>query len=141
VPVRGRTIAAWLLGLYALGLLVVLLAPTGDVPGYLLTRAASAAYRMGAPESWLAPERFEFVANVLVVVPAAGLASIVWPRLRWTQWTAYGFVASFSVETLQALVILDRSATFSDVVANTLGGLIGAALVAVVRRMRVRADA
>jgi hypothetical protein len=136
--VRGRTIAACLLGLYAVALLVGLLAPTGDLPSYVLTRAAIDAHRLGVPESLLAVERFEFIANVLVVVPAAGLASIVWPRLRWTQWTAYGFVASFSVEALQALVITARSATFSDVVANTLGALIGAAFVAVVRRMRVR---
>ena len=45
-----------------------------------------------------------------------------------------GFAASFVVEVAQALVLDTRAATHSDVVANTLGTLVGAAARAAVAR-------
>ncbi|MGB0101357.1 MAG: VanZ family protein, partial [Nocardioides sp.] len=68
--------------------------------------------------------------------PVAALGSLIWSRLTWQEWTAYAFVGAGLVELTQGLLLPDRSATFSDVVANTLGGLIGAAVVAVVRQGR-----
>jgi VanZ family protein len=42
------------------------------------------------------------------------------------EWTAIGFLAAMFVELFQAFVLPGRTATFSDIVANTLGALLGA---------------
>ncbi|NHC23869.1 hypothetical protein G6553_11880 [Nocardioides sp. IC4_145] len=44
------------------------------------------------------------------------------------------FVGSAGVELVQAFLLPARSATYVDIVANTAGGLLGAAAVAVLRR-------
>lgn len=67
----------------------------------------------------------------------SALGALVWRRTNWRDWTAYGFVISFGVEAVQALFLPHRSATFSDVVANTLGGLLGGLLGALVSRLVV----
>ena len=132
---RGRVVAACLLVLYAVVLAYVLLVPDGNVPSSLIARAAEIARSAGAPEQLLVQYRFEFFANVMIVVPAAGLAAIAWPRRDWTFWTTYGFVGSLAVETIQAVLLTGRQATYVDVVANTLGALTGAVLVGLVRRL------
>ena len=48
------------------------------------------------------------------------------PRHHWANWVVYGFVLSCAVELVQGLVLPPRSAQFEDVVANTLGALVGA---------------
>jgi VanZ family protein len=47
----------------------------------------------------------------------------------------YAFVGSCAVELLQGLYLPPRSAQFVDVVANTLGGLVGAVFAAPVARL------
>jgi VanZ family protein len=64
-------------------------------------------------------------------VPAAGLAAVAWPSTTWRDWTAYGFVFSAGAELGQALFLPERSLTYVDVVANTLGAAIGGIVVAV----------
>ena len=80
----------------------------------------------------------EFIVNVGVIAPAAALGSVVWPRTTWRDWTAYGFLFSASIELTQGLLLPTRSARFDDIVANTLGALVGAALVLLVRRVAAR---
>ena len=55
---------------------------------------------------------------------------------EWASERMHAFVIAGSVELLQGLLLPARSATFVDVVANTLGGLGGAAVVAVWHRWR-----
>lgn len=137
---RVRQVVAGLLCAY-LGILVfMVVVPWGDIPTRVLSGAARAADRLGAPAVLLEPTRFEFIANVLVVVPVVAAVSWLVPKVRWTEWTAYGFVASISVEALQALVVTGRSATYSDVVANTAGALAGAVVGLLVRRVARRPD-
>ena len=78
----------------------------------------------------------EFIVNVGVIAPAAALGSVVWPRTTWRDWTAYGFLFSASIELTQGLLLPTRSARFDDIVANTLGALVGAALVLLVQAGR-----
>ena len=125
-PSRGRRIARLALVVYLIFLAVVLLAPTSDVQSATLARTAAALHSLGVPAPLLITARLEFIANVLLVVPAAVLAAWIWRSVRWTTWTAYAFLGSLTVEGIQALLWTGRSATFSDVVANTLGGLLGA---------------
>ena len=84
--------------------------------------------RIGVPPALAEGSRVEFALNVAAFVPLSLLGTLLWPRLSWRDWTAVGFVASFLVEAVQAIVLGDRSATHADVVANTLGTLVGAVL-------------
>ncbi len=86
------------------------------------------ASRLHAPQAFLEPGRVEFVANVLILMPAPFLGSMLLPSLTWRDWTAYGFVFSGGVELCQGLFLAGRSATFVDIVANTAGALAGAVL-------------
>jgi glycopeptide antibiotics resistance protein len=78
--------------------------------------------------------RLEVVMNAVIVAPVTFLASVVWTRHSWRDWTAYGFLASLAVETVQGLLLPDRQASFSDVVANTAGAMLGALLARFVMR-------
>lgn len=118
------------LGIYLVILIFMLLVPRGEVPTEALGGFTNLARSLGAPEVVLVPVRLEFLANVAVVVPVVILASVGAPTVRWTAWTTYGFVASLTVEAIQAVFLPGRSATFSDVVANTSGALIGSIVVA-----------
>ncbi|MCD4533732.1 VanZ family protein [Nocardioides sp. cx-169] len=123
-----------LLPCYLAVLLFALLAPSARTPSASVGWLGRALERLGAPEQLLEPSRVEFLANVAILVPAVVLGAVVWAAPSWRDWTAYGFVFSGGVEVVQALLLEERSATYVDVVANTLGALVGGLLVAVVRR-------
>lgn len=98
-------------------------------------RQCSRAMAVVGPD-WLAlPTRVEFFLNVAMIVPAAFLVVMLFPRHPWANWVVYGFVTAGLVEGFQGLFRPLRSAQFVDVVANTAGVLIGVLLaVFVVRR-------
>ena len=81
----------------------------------------------------------EFLCNVVLLVPFAVLGSLVLPRWSWQDWTAWGFLLAGAVELTQGLVLSGRDASYADVVANTLGALLGAWLVVAVRFLAGRA--
>lgn len=122
-PAAGVALAAWLVVL-----VVTLLAPSAAGPSWLVETTAVTLDRFGVPEALTDPSRVEFVLNVLAFVPLSLLGSAVWPMSTWRDWTAVGFAASFFVEVVQAIALDGRSATHSDVVANTLGASVGAIL-------------
>jgi glycopeptide antibiotics resistance protein len=121
-----RRVARILLAAYLVFLAFVLLNPSGDVPSSSVSWLSGVASRIGLPASLAEPSRIEFIANVLILMPLSFLGSALLPRLTWRDWTAYAFVLSGTVETVQALLFPARSATFKDVVANTSGALLGA---------------
>jgi len=116
-------------------LAVVLLAPSSSGPDWVIFRVADASGRLGLPEVVAHPGRVESMLNVVAFVPLGLLGSLLWPRPTWRDWTAVGFVVSFLVEVVQAVALGARQATNADVVANTLGMLVGALLALVVRRL------
>lgn len=121
-----RTIAGLLWALYGLFVLVNLLGPQ-SVPSTNVSWLADGARSVGVPEWVLAARRFQFIVNVLVFVPVSALGGVLWWSADWRAWTAYGFVLSCAVELAQRFVLpAGRVAQFEDVVANTLGALIGA---------------
>ncbi len=115
---------------YLAVLLFALLNPSSGPASTSVAWLEAVGRSVGVAEAFLAPGRPEFVANVLILVPAAALASLVWSAPSWRDWTAYGFLFSLVIELLQGVLLDGRSATFVDVVANTLGALAGAVLVA-----------
>lgn len=120
---------------YLLALAAVLLAPTSAFPSYVVTSVADRAAAWGLSPTLFAPARVEFLLNVLILVPLTTVARVLWPRRGWTEWTAYGFVVACVVEAVQ-VPMAGRSASMSDVVANTLGALVGALLGAALVRLR-----
>jgi glycopeptide antibiotics resistance protein len=135
----SRQTLAGALVVYSAALAFILLVPSGAVPSGGASWTAELAGRLGAPAWAVEPSRWEFLANALILMPLSALGSLVWPRTTWRDWTAYAFVIAGAVELIQGLALPARSATFVDVVANTLGGLGGAAFVLVVRRLHRRA--
>ncbi|MGP6170817.1 VanZ family protein [Microbacterium sp. A204] len=67
---------------------------------------------------------FEFVANIVLFVPFGLLVAIAWPRLNVWWVILAGFSTSALIELVQ-LVVPERVSTISDVIANTLGTVIG----------------
>ena len=134
-PRTDRWVGAALVA-YCAFLAVVLLAPTAGPQSSSVGWVETLAQRLGAPAAFTAPGRVEFVCNALILMPVSALGSLRWPRTTWQEWTAYAFVIAGTVELLQGLLLPARSASFVDVVANTLGGLGGAVAVALLRRAR-----
>ncbi|MDO9496300.1 MAG: VanZ family protein [Nocardioides sp.] len=135
-----RRLVAVVLAGYVAVLLYALLTPSAEVPSSSVGRLADLMRSLGAPERILVADRVEFLANVAILVPATALASWLWRSPTWRDWTAYGFVFAGGVEVVQALLLPARSATYVDVVANTLGALGGAALVALARLAHARSS-
>lgn len=123
------------LATYSLGLAFILLVPSGEVPSSGAAWFADQAARAGAPDWAVTQPRAEFLCNALILMPVSALGSLLWPRATWRDWTAYAFVIASTVELIQGLLLSARMATFVDVVANTLGGLGGAAFIAAVRHL------
>jgi VanZ like family len=130
------------LGLYSAFLAVVLLAPTSGTQSHAASVLGDAATWTGVPDRIVTQGRAELVCNALILMPVSALGSLVWPSTNWRDWTAYAFVIACAVELAQGLVLSQRTASFADVAANTLGGLGGAVVVAlgrwVVRRRTLR---
>ncbi len=75
--------------------------------------------------AWITFDRIEFGANVAMFVPL-GIFAVLWFGVRgW--WTApvLGLLASGAIELIQATFLDTRVADARDLVANTLGAVIG----------------
>lgn len=126
----GAALAAWIVLLA-----IVLLAPSSSGPDWVILHLSEALQRLGLPEALTHPGRVESMLNVVAFVPLSLLGSLLWTRPTWRDWTAVGFVVSFAVEVVQAVALDARQATNADVVANTLGMLVGALLALLVTRI------
>ena len=131
-----RKVVRLLLGAWVALLLVTLLGPSAAGPSWLVETLAGAGDAVGVPAAITG--QTEFALNVVAFVPVSLLGSLLWPGPTWRDWTAYGFVASFLVEVVQALALDERTATHADVVSNTLGALAGAVLAVVFVQVRER---
>lgn len=132
---RARTVVLAALVAWIALLAVVLLAPSSSGPDWVIFHLSDALGRLGLPEVLTHPGRVESMLNVVAFVPLGLMGSLLWPRPSWRDWTAVGFVVSFLVEVVQAVALGARQATNGDVVANTLGMLVGALLALLVRRV------
>ena len=130
---RTRRTAAVLLGLYAALLAVVLLSPTSATQSSLVSDLVRWMTGLGLDPRVVTYNRAEILMNVAIIAPLTFLASLVAPRIRWQAWTAYAFLGATSVEIVQGLLLPHRQASFSDIVANTAGALLGAVIAAPLR--------
>jgi VanZ family protein len=125
--------SALLLTLYLALLAVALFSPSSEQQSNAVVWLEGLLRVLGAPHMLTSYNRLEVVMNAVIVAPATFLASMVVPRFGWRDWTCFGFVAALTVEAAQGLLLPGRQASFSDVVANTAGALIGSALFASIR--------
>ena len=78
--------------------------------------------------AWITFDRVEFGANVAMFVPL-GVIAVLWFGVRgWWAAPLMGALASAAIETLQALLLDARVADVRDIIANTLGSVIGMCL-------------
>jgi hypothetical protein len=132
---RGvRRAAAWALAAYVAAVAVVLLSP---VSPERLVAATTALLRDDLGLVMVRQGWVEFAANVALFVPVGLLVTLVTRRL-WLG-VVLALVLSAGAELVQEL-LPGRTASLRDVLANTLGAAIGAAVAAIaVRAARSRA--
>ena len=122
---------------YAVVLAVILLNPSAQLPSGGVGFVERVLLDIGLGSHLVQGYRVEFVLNVAALVPVSLLGSLIWPHCNWRDWTAACFVLSMGVEAVQALVLVERSSTYVDVVANTAGAMIGALAIAAWRALNV----
>lgn len=131
---------AWLAALLLLGYLGVVaattLSPTPLDQGYRgsIAKLLDVLHRNGLP-GWFGYAEMEFSANVLMFVPLGLLAGLALPNRA--AWLALLLVPGFSVavEWAQGQFLAQRFSTLQDVIANTIGGLIGVLVAFAIRGM------
>lgn len=130
-PRRAVTAA---LVVYSALLAVALLAPTSGTQSSMASWVVDLGRAVGFSTQTATQARAEFLCNALILVPLSLLGSLIWPRTTWRDWTAYGFLIAGLVELTQGLLLPDRTASYEDIVANTLGCLMGALASSAMRR-------
>lgn len=112
---------------YLIGMALLVTWPDAHELGRIHLRLREIYIRLGAPAS-LSSGFWEFVHNVLLCIPPTAAAMVLWRRSRWWQWSLLGLLLSVGVELVQARYLPGRSPQIEDIVANSLGALIGSLL-------------
>jgi hypothetical protein len=130
---RRRLVGA--LVVYSVLLGIALLAPTSGTQSTMASWVSHLGTGAGFASETASQSRAEFLCNAAILAPVSALGSLIWARTTWRDWTAYAFVIACGVEITQGAVLPGRTASQVDIVANTLGGLIGAVGVLAARRL------
>jgi VanZ family protein len=124
-----------LLAAYSVLLVLALFSPSSEQQSGAVVWLGGVLHGWGLPVGLTAFNRLEVVMNAAIVAPASFLAGLAFPRFNWRDWTCIGFIASLGVEAVQGFLLPGRVPSFSDVVANTAGALVGAVVLRAVRSM------
>ena len=81
----------------------------------------------GAP-GWVTYDLVDFLANILFFVPVGLIGALLLPRRLWWLAMPAGLLLSAALELGQAAFLPERCASWTDVLANTLGAVLGALL-------------
>ncbi len=126
VSLRATVAVAYVVYLAAVVYLVW--TPSPSLPGRGVNAVVEVATRLGLA---ISPTLAEFGLNVVMLVPLSLIGGLLFRRVTFSDWVAIGFLTSITVEVGQRLVLPTRSGSSRDIVANTLGALIGAAILTV----------
>jgi len=122
-----RPVALTLLAIYLLLAALVAFWPTpvdsGAAP--FLNAVIAKLHNHGVP-AWLGYDQLEFAANILFFIPLGYLLTLLLGRDRWWFSTLLAAGASVCIEVGQQEFLAARFSSIADVVANTLGALVGA---------------
>lgn len=144
IPNSSR-IRFWLasLGLF-LTFGVILLATMWPTPldeGYqgAIDKVLAVLHRNGIPE-WFGYNKLEFTANIAMFIPLGFLVALLLPQKLW--WLALLLCPALSVaiELVQGAVLDARISSALDVLANSLGALIGILVAVVIRALVYERD-
>lgn len=135
MPAHLRRVLWVTYGVYLGWVAFLVWAPSPSVPSRAVAAFVSLAQRAGVG---ISPTLAEFALNVVMLVPLSLIGGLLLRGLRTSDWIAIGFVTSSAVEVVQRLVLPTRSGSSRDIVANTLGALVGAVLLSVVLGLLAR---
>jgi acetyltransferase-like isoleucine patch superfamily enzyme/VanZ family protein len=131
-PRRGILLTA--LALYLVGLAFVGAWPTPvDRPLAGLLRDVIDAVRGHPLTAGITYMHVEGAANVLLFAPFGVIVALLLPTRRWWLAVLGGALTSAAIETVQYLALSQRQASLGDVLNNTLGALLGAAAIRILR--------
>ena len=82
---------------------------------------------------WVTYDQLEWAANVILFIPFGLLIALMMRTRHWGILAVGIVVASTVIEVGQAVFLPGRVASFADILANTLGGMIGIGLAGVIR--------
>lgn len=80
-------------------------------------------------------DRIEFAANILLFVPLGLLLTFILVRNRWLV-LPIAFLATITIECVQALLLDARTPSVLDIIANTAGACIGILLAVFIEALR-----
>ncbi|PFG31013.1 VanZ family protein [Paramicrobacterium agarici] len=128
---RRRTLFGVLTLVYAMFIAAITLTPEpfGDGVEGTIDRALQALSQHPLT-SWITYTLVEFVANIGMLVPFGLFVALCAGRRLWWVGAVASLAYTVFIESFQALVLsATRYATISDVIANSVGGLVGALVV------------
>ena len=133
----GHRLLAAILVLYLVVLAFVVLWPTpvDKDAGRHLTHTLAWLYAHGIPR-WFSYPLLEWLSNVAMFLPFGFLVAEMLERGAWWKATIAGLAFSTAIEMIQFLFFVQRTASVLDVLANTLGALVGAAAFMVFAKIR-----
>jgi glycopeptide antibiotics resistance protein len=104
-----------------------------------INRFLDVLHRNGVPP-WFGYNKLEFSANILMFLPLGFLVAMILPAHFW--WFALVICPALSVtiELTQGALLAARFATVSDVIANSIGALIGILFAIILRALFYRRD-
>ena len=114
-----------------LGLFWLVLSPDNSVGARAVSGVSQVAEAAGLPEVLTYRHVWEFVLNVALFAVLVFLTYLLWPGLGVLGWTALTATLSGGLELIQVF-LPERTASINDILANTLGGLLGATAAAIV---------
>ena len=79
--------------------------------------------------------RIEFAANIALFIPLGLLLTLIFTTKRWLV-TPIAFLATVTIECVQALALGARTPSLLDIVANTAGACVGILLAALIEILR-----
>jgi peptidoglycan/LPS O-acetylase OafA/YrhL len=134
---RRRTWLAVVAAAYLIGALVVGLWPTPVDAGSrtLIVKILGFLHRHGLPGGF-GYAALEFGANILFFVPIGALICLLLPRRLPSLAVPLGALISGAIELSQLLLLPARFASWNDILANTMGTVVGVAIVVIVRGLR-----
>lgn len=126
---RLRRLATVLLAVYAVAVILVVAWPTPVDAGNRewlshIFKALHSRHLL----MFFGYAQLEFAANVVMFTPLGLLVGVLFGRRHWAWAIALGCGVSTLIELLQYFLLPGRYGTVDDVIANTLGALIGALL-------------
>ena len=125
-----------LLSTYVVIVLLVTMSPTPVDQGFssAIDKVLAVLHRNGVPE-WFGYNKLEFSANIAMFAPIGFLVALALPARVW--WLALIVCPAFSggIEYVQGAVLTERFSTLSDLIANSIGAVIGILFAVILRAL------